>query len=60
MSINELKAKLERVNFLSRYPEMTPYVGPGYISENHKRLLIIGESHFPAHFKRLQPVLTET
>lgn len=37
-----------------RFPELIPYVGENYYSDNHKRLIFIGESnYFPASFDPL-------
>jgi hypothetical protein len=33
-------------NHYERYPVMKPWVGVNYSSRNHKRLLIVGESHY--------------
>jgi len=43
---NDLIEKLSGVEHYKKYPSMIPYIGKDYISDKHKKLLIIGESHY--------------
>jgi len=46
MEVIDLIKKLEEVKHYKKYPKMIPFVGNDYISDNHKKLLIIAESHY--------------
>lgn len=41
-----LELNLEVQMITEKYPEMKPFVGSNYDSNEHKRLLIVGESHY--------------
>lgn len=45
-TIEELKSKLKQIDFYKQYPVMVPFVGDNYISNNHKRLLVVAESYY--------------
>ena len=42
----EYLSQLTKIQHYQNYPEMIPYVGNQYDSLEHKKLLLIGESHF--------------
>jgi len=38
--------KLKSIQHFEKYPQMMPWIGADYDNPNHKRVLVIGESHF--------------
>ena len=47
-TIQELKNGLLSIDFYQSFPMMIPFIGDYYISDNHKRMLLVGESfYFP-------------
>jgi hypothetical protein len=43
---NEYLNQLEMIGHYQNYPQMIPFVGENYDSQYHKKLLLVGESHF--------------
>ena len=39
-------ASLKQISHYRAYPAMLPFVGEEYVSEQHKKVLVIGESHY--------------
>ncbi len=47
-NIQELKEQLSEIDFYKRFPIMIPFIGEHYLSDQHKKLLLVGESfYFP-------------
>jgi hypothetical protein len=47
-TIKQLKNELSEIEFYTRFPTMIPFVGDYYISAQHKKMLLVGESfYFP-------------
>ncbi len=38
--------KLAQIEFYKKFPAMIPFVGENYVSKEHKKLLLIGESYY--------------
>lgn len=48
----DLKNQLLGIDFYQRFPMMIPFIGDYYISDNHKKMLLVGESfYFPKNSK---------
>ena len=48
MGINNTIQELKKIDFYQRFPMMIPFIGDYYISDKHKKLLLVGESfYFP-------------
>lgn len=47
-TIKQLKNALSEIEFYTQFPTMIPFVGDYYISDQHKKMLLVGESfYFP-------------
>ena len=42
----DFDASLKQISHYQAYPAMLPFVGEEYVSEQHKKVLVIGESHY--------------
>ena len=42
----QMEELLSKIDFYQKYPAMKPFIGDNYISEVHKKLLIVGESYY--------------
>lgn len=42
----DFDASLKQIPHYRAYPAMLPFVGQEYVSEQHKKVLVIGESHY--------------
>ena len=42
----DFDASLNQIPHYQAYPAMLPFVGKEYVSEQHKKVLVIGESHY--------------
>ena len=42
----DFDTSLKQIPHYQAYPAMLPFVGEEYISEQHKKVLVIGESHY--------------
>src|SRR5665213_3014055 len=54
---NKMLPKMNLPDHLTRFASLKPHVGRDYDSPRHKRVLILGESHYqpPGSFKHLDP-----
>jgi len=44
--------KLKEIRFYTKFEKMLPWIGSNYVSDKHKKLLIVGESHYyPANVR---------
>ena len=45
-NIQKLKQQLSEIDFYKQFPMMIPFIGDYYISTNHRRMLLVGESFY--------------
>ncbi len=46
MDISIMKSRLSEIDHYKSYPAMIPFIGDYYLSQNHKKMLLIGESYY--------------
>ena len=46
MTVEKMKMRLKEIEHYKRFPVMLPFIGKNYISNNHKRLLVVAESYY--------------
>lgn len=46
MDTKNIKQKLSKIGFYQQFPVMVPFIGEYYLSDKHKKLLLVGESYY--------------